>query len=100
MNPYLELGVEATAGDDEIRRAYLRSIQSHSPESDPEGFQVLHAAYELVKTEELRVEWRVFRNTAPGSSPLDVLERYTRLPGVARPMAPAHFRHFLRLCAK
>ena len=100
MNPYLELGVANTASDDEIRRAYLRGIQTHSPESDPEGFQTIHIAYERIKTEELRAEWRLFRNAAPGSSPMDVLERYARLPGVARPMPSAHFKHFLRLCAK
>jgi DnaJ-class molecular chaperone len=100
MNPYLELGVAENASDEDIRLAYLKGIQSRSPESDPEGFQTLHAAYERVQTSELRDMWRLFRNTAPGSSPLDALARHLIQPGVARPMPAAQFKQFLRLCAK
>jgi hypothetical protein len=33
---------------DELRRAYLRAVKAHSPERDPEGFQRVRAAYELL----------------------------------------------------
>ncbi|MBU0552873.1 J domain-containing protein [Myxococcota bacterium] len=40
------LGVNAEADLDEARRAYLRLIRAHRPESDPEGFRRVRAAWE------------------------------------------------------
>lgn len=100
MNPYLELGVTENAGDEEIRLAYVKGIQTRSPENDPEGFQLLNAAYERIRTSELRDKWRLFRDAAPGASLLDALARHLQQPGVARPMPAAQFKQYLRLCAK
>lgn len=40
-------GVPATA--DQTKRAYLRKLREHPPERDPEGFQTVRSAYDLVK---------------------------------------------------
>ena len=44
------LGVERSANRDQVRRAYLRLVKTASPERDPERFQRLRAAYDLVRT--------------------------------------------------
>lgn len=43
------LGVELGADKSTVRRAYLRLLKVHKPETDPEGFQRLREAYELVE---------------------------------------------------
>ena len=43
-----ELGMDADPGDDTVRRAYLRKLKTRKPETDPEGFARLRAAYETV----------------------------------------------------
>lgn len=45
---YELLGVDATASAKELKRAYLRKTKVYKPERDPEGFQRLRAAYELL----------------------------------------------------
>ncbi len=44
-----ELGLEAPTSADAIRRAYLRSVRKHPPERDPEGFQRVRQAYDLLR---------------------------------------------------
>jgi hypothetical protein len=44
-----ELGVEAGAEAETIRRAYLRLIKTRKPETDPAGFQRARQAYELAR---------------------------------------------------
>jgi hypothetical protein len=46
----LELGVDAKATAEEVRRAYLRLVKTRSPERDPMGFRRARAAYEVVRT--------------------------------------------------
>ncbi len=45
------LGLELSASDEEVRRAYLRLLRGANPERDPAGFMALRAAYELVRAE-------------------------------------------------
>lgn len=47
------LGVEAAATEDEVRRAYLRLVKKHRPESDPTGFQRVREAYDRVRERRL-----------------------------------------------
>ena len=50
MNSYYEtLGLTNEATPAEIKRAYFKLIRQHSPESDPEGFQKIREAYEMLK---------------------------------------------------
>lgn len=43
------LGLDGSTDLSAARRAYLRAIKQHPPERDPEGFQKVRAAYELVQ---------------------------------------------------
>lgn len=43
------LGVDSLADFDEIKRAYRRSATSHPPDSDPEAFRRIRAAFELLE---------------------------------------------------
>lgn len=43
------LGVERGADKSTVRRAYLRLLKVHKPETDPEGFQRLREAYERLE---------------------------------------------------
>src|SRR5687767_7082178 len=43
------LGVEAAATEDEVRRAYLRLVKKHRPETDPTGFQRVREAYDRAR---------------------------------------------------
>lgn len=42
------LGIDDTVEAKEARRAYLRLLKKHRPESDPEGFQRIREAHEIV----------------------------------------------------
>jgi len=44
-----ELGLSADATPDVVRRSYLRLLKTRKPEVDPEGFQRLRGAYELLR---------------------------------------------------
>ena len=60
MKPFELLGVEETAGNDEIRAAYQRAILAHPPDRDPGGFQKVRDAYDAVRDEDARLELRLF----------------------------------------
>ena len=60
MNPFELLGVDETAGNDEIRAAYQRAIVAHPPDRDPGGFQKVRDAYDVVRDEDARLELRLF----------------------------------------
>jgi len=64
-NPFAVLGVEETAADDTIKKAYLQRVREHPPERDPERFQVIRAAYESVKTRRGRLRHRLFQQEPP-----------------------------------
>jgi curved DNA-binding protein CbpA len=53
-NPYEVLGVERTAEAREIKRAYFTKVREFPPETHPEEFQRLRAAYELLSDAEAR----------------------------------------------
>lgn len=44
-----ELGLEQVVEPDVVRRAYLRTIKTRKPETDPEGFRRARDAYELLR---------------------------------------------------
>ena len=46
---YEVLGLDPEAGADEIKRAYFRLVRLHPPEKDPEQFQQIRHAYEMLK---------------------------------------------------
>lgn len=56
-NPYEVLGVERTADARAIKRAYFAKVREFPPETHPEEFQRLRAAYELLSDEEARRQY-------------------------------------------
>ena len=46
---YETLGLSPDAGEAEIKKAYFRLVRLHPPEKDPEQFQQIRHAYELLK---------------------------------------------------
>lgn len=59
-NPYKTLGIEYGATESEIKRAYFGKVREHSPESDPEGFKRIRAAYEKLRSSGERAETDLF----------------------------------------
>ena len=57
---YEILGISRDADQNEIKRAYFRQLRQHPPETDPEGFQQLRAAYERLKRSDLQGDGPVF----------------------------------------
>jgi curved DNA-binding protein CbpA len=55
-DPYQVLGLPREATAVEIKRAYFALVKQHPPESDAEGFQRVRAAYDALRTPELRAE--------------------------------------------
>ncbi len=43
------LGIELSAGDEEIRAAYLQKIKEHPPDQSPEEFEKIRDAYETLR---------------------------------------------------
>lgn len=54
QDPFDLLGVEETAGDEDVRRAWFARVKVVRPERDPEGFRALRAAYDALRTPEGR----------------------------------------------
>jgi tetratricopeptide (TPR) repeat protein len=71
MNCFARLGIAETTDIKTIKAAYARLLPAHSPESDPEGFQLLRSAFEEAQS--------FARGTLqePARSPLDTfMERF------------------------
>ncbi len=50
MQEYYDiLGVKPDASPAEIKKAYFRLVRQYSPEQDPERFQQIREAYEIIK---------------------------------------------------
>lgn len=82
-DPYLILGLEPGAEDGEIRQAYLEAIRRCPPEKDPDRFQALNQAYEVVKTRQRRLRYRLFDTQLP--DPETLFERACRSSSAGRP---------------
>lgn len=82
-DPWIVLGLEPTASDDEIRTRYRDLVKQHPPELDPAGFQAIRTAYEQVRNPHVRARTRLF-----GPAPLDDLDELRAvLAGWRRPPA-------------
>lgn len=46
-NPWGRLGLDLTTSDERaVKRAYASLLKKHRPDVDPEGFRILHDAYQ------------------------------------------------------
>jgi curved DNA-binding protein CbpA len=70
LNHYQTLGVEKTAGDEEIKRAYFRMVRKFQPGSFPEKFKEIRTAYETLKDKQKRVEYDAVGELPGSMAPL------------------------------
>jgi len=95
MNPYLVLDVPDDADDEAIRAAYLVQLRRHPPDTDPEGFGRVQAAYQAIRDIEARCRWWFFeRGESPDSPVALLIAREQDRPHTARPWT--ELRSFLR----
>lgn len=99
MNPFLVLDVPLDASDADVRTAYQSLLRRFPPERQPEKFQIIQEAYQELRTERDRWNWRLLHLCGGHEGPLEALENFTRLPARIRPPGAAVFRSFLRSCA-
>jgi len=100
MHPHLVLGLPLDADDKRIRQAYLDAIKEATPDTHPERFQALSAAYEQIKDEPHRLRFTLFNRDCPGDSPLDVLLRHAPRHAQSPPLPFALMQEWLRTCSK
>ncbi|MDQ4077555.1 MAG: DnaJ domain-containing protein [Chloroflexota bacterium] len=68
-DPYAVLGVDRGSGDAAIKRAYFQKVRQFPPESEPEKFQEIRAAYESIRTPERRAQTDLFLLQSPPEMP-------------------------------
>jgi DnaJ domain len=54
-DPYIALGLTRLATSDEIRQAYFKQVRLHPPEREPDEFKRIRAAYDQLRTPEMRI---------------------------------------------
>lgn len=58
--PHVVLGLRWDAGDKEVRQRYLELVRAHPPSKDPERFELIATAYEMMKNRRSRVDTHLF----------------------------------------
>lgn len=59
-DPYAVLGLERLATPGDIKRAYFELVRQYSPETNPEAFKQIRAAYEKLNSAENKTETDLF----------------------------------------
>lgn len=65
ITPYEILEVAEDADDSLVKKAYLGMVRRYPPERFPDDFQRIYRAYELIKTEDDRLAYRLFHCALP-----------------------------------
>jgi curved DNA-binding protein CbpA len=68
-DPYRMLGIERSATEAEIKRAYFQLVRQFPPEKAPEKFQEIRAAYEKLRTAESKAQVDLFLIQPPPEPP-------------------------------
>jgi curved DNA-binding protein CbpA len=99
MNPFVVLDLPPDCTDEQVRDAYHRLLRQYPPETFPVEFQAIQEAANALKTE--RDRWRVhlFHHPPELEAPLEVLHRFSKLPGRSRPPGYPAFKSLLRAAA-
>ena len=69
-DPYQILEVTREATDEEIHQAYLAKVQAFPPDRNSMQFQAIRRAYEVIKTQPLRLQHDLFDSESPELSDL------------------------------
>lgn len=62
MIAFRVLGLDFTNDDETVRKAYLSKITRFPPEKAPEQYKIVRRAYEMIKSEQKRMEYYLFGN--------------------------------------
>ena len=81
--PFDLLGVEPSADDETIKKAYLTKVRAFPPDHAPDEFQAIRAAYEAIKTEKARVAYELFHHSS-----VDIASLWHDLVGDPPPRRP------------
>ena len=60
-DPYETLGLSPSADMEEIKQSYFVQVRAHPPEREPVVFKQIRAAYERLKTPEIKFETDMLR---------------------------------------
>lgn len=82
-DPFDLLGVEPSADDETIKKAYLTKLRACPPDHAPEEFQAIRAAYEAIKTKKARIAYELFHHPA-----VDIASLWRDLIGDSPPRRP------------
>jgi curved DNA-binding protein CbpA len=69
QDPYAVLGLDRRADDAAVKRAYFERVRKYPPESAPERFQEIRAAYEQLRSAERRARTDLFLLQPPPETP-------------------------------
>ena len=99
MNPFVVLNLPADCTDEQVRSAYHSLLRKYPPEAAPAEFQMIQEAASALKTARDRWRCHLFHQPAEPESPMEVLSRFSDLPGRSRPPGFPAFKALLRACA-
>jgi curved DNA-binding protein CbpA len=69
VDPFAVLGIGRDADDAAVKRAYFLQVRQHPPETEPQRFEAIRAAYEQLRTTEGRARANLFTIQAPPALP-------------------------------
>ncbi len=83
IDPFELLKVPESAGNEEIRAAYLARVREFPPERAPQHFQAIREAYDRIRTEKARIAYLYLDH--PEIEPEAVCRVLLRSQGKGRP---------------
>ncbi len=69
QDPYAVLQIDRRANDSAIKKAYFGLVRQYPPEQEPEKFQEIRIAYDLLRTPESRATVDLFLLQPPPTLP-------------------------------
>jgi curved DNA-binding protein CbpA len=66
-DPYAVLGLLRGANEREVKRAYFELVRAYPPEEKPDAFKLIRAAYEKLRSAEVKAETDLFLFQPPSA---------------------------------